>query len=196
MHPQGVSEQPVSKGLMSSTSQPLIKLSKDVINDMVKATMKLITCKLFSNNAMTISKASKKVMLTKVIQDVVLCCFGHNVVFEDFILNKHCMHVANVLLVTCGKFIEFACDGIFNMEEEKLTNLRYIWVLAGTATFCSLDKEAKDTVEVDHFRGKACNKKFLTILNAMDNQMDDEQAEFQRFLQYVLVVGPTQAPSL
>ncbi|KAG2075324.1 hypothetical protein BDR04DRAFT_1150117 [Suillus decipiens] len=136
--PQGVSEQPVSEGLTLSTSQPLIKLSKDVIDDTVKAAMKLIMCELFSNNMMTISKASKKVMLTKVIQDVVPRCFGTNVVFEDFILNKHHMHVANTLL----------------------------------------DEQAEDTVKVDHFRGKACNKKFLTILNAMDNQMDDEQAEF------------------
>ncbi|KAG2074926.1 hypothetical protein BDR04DRAFT_1150738 [Suillus decipiens] len=112
--PQGVSEQPVSKGLILSTSQPLIKLSKDVIDDTVKAMMKLIMHELFSDNMMTIGKASKKVMLTKVIQDAVLRCFRPNVVFEDFILNKHRMHVANALLVTCRKFIEFVHDGVFN----------------------------------------------------------------------------------
>ncbi|KAG1852724.1 hypothetical protein F4604DRAFT_1805219, partial [Suillus subluteus] len=241
--PQGVSDQPISESSMSSTSQPLIKLSKDVIKQTVKAAMKLIMRELFSENAMTIGKASKKAMLTKVIQDAVPRCSRPDVMFEDFILDKHHTHVSNALSVTRGKFVEFARDGIFNVyrlfpplhsttppivyhkrvinkitvdvdglafmhiytfdqdgeviikakfqhpfimsnvirfiwyglrheflgetEEEKLKNLRFIWALAGVATFCSLDEQANDTVDVDRFGGKACNKKFLTILNAM-----------------------------
>jgi hypothetical protein len=41
----------------------------------------------------------------------------------------------------------------------------------------------------------AYNRKFLAILNAIDSLMDDELAELWRFFQYMLVVGPTQAPS-
>ncbi|KAG1841107.1 hypothetical protein DFJ58DRAFT_732559 [Suillus subalutaceus] len=232
--PQDVSDQPVSESSSSSTSQPLIKLSKDVIKQTVKAAMKLVTHELFSENAMTIGKASKKAMLTKVIQDAVLRCFGPDVMFEDFILDKHHMHVSNALttppivyrkrvinkitvdvdglafmhiytfdqdgeVIIKAKFqhpfimsnvIRFIWYGLRHeflgeTEEEKLKNLRFIWALAGAATFCSLDEQADDTVDVDRFRGKACNKKFLAILNAMDNLTDDELAELQRFFHII-----------
>jgi hypothetical protein len=56
----------------------LIKLSYDVINQMVKAMMKLIMHKLFSEHMMTIEKTLKKDMLKRVIQDAVPHCFGPN----------------------------------------------------------------------------------------------------------------------
>jgi hypothetical protein len=62
-------------------------------------------------------------------------------------------------------------------EEEKLENLRFIWVLTGATTFCSLYKQSEDTVQVDCFGGMAYNRKFLAILNAIDSLMDDELAE-------------------
>ncbi|KAG1882078.1 hypothetical protein F4604DRAFT_1744978 [Suillus subluteus] len=235
-HGASVSEQPISESSTSSTSQPLIKLSKDVIEQTVKAAMKLVTRELFSENAMTIGKASKKAILTQVIRDAVPRCVGPNVMFEDFILNKHCTQVANALSVTRGKFVEFARDGIFNAyrlfpplhsttppivyrkrvinkitvdvdglvfmhiytfnqdgevvikakfqhpfimsnvirfiwygmcseflgktEEEKLKNLKFIWALAGAATFCSLEEQAADTVNVDRFGGGHATRSF------------------------------------
>ncbi|KAG2346738.1 hypothetical protein BDR05DRAFT_997145 [Suillus weaverae] len=50
-------------------------------------------------------------------------------------------------------------------EEEQLQNLKYMWALAGTATFCSLDEQSENKVQVDRFGGMACNRKFLAILN-------------------------------
>jgi hypothetical protein len=56
MHPHGMSE-----SLTSSASQPLlIKFSNDVINQMVKAVMKLVMRKLFSEHVMTIEKTLKR----------------------------------------------------------------------------------------------------------------------------------------
>jgi hypothetical protein len=34
--------------------------------------------------------------------------------FEEFITANHVRDVANALSVTRGKFVEFACDGVFN----------------------------------------------------------------------------------
>ncbi|KAG1778192.1 hypothetical protein EV702DRAFT_1044870 [Suillus placidus] len=95
------------------------------------------------------------------------------------------------------RFIWFGLrqDFLGETEEEQLQNLKYMWALAGAATFCSLDKQSEIKVQVDRFGGMACNRKFLAILSAMDDLTDDELEELRRFLRYVLLVGPTQAPS-
>ncbi|KAG1905856.1 uncharacterized protein F5891DRAFT_1182923 [Suillus fuscotomentosus] len=188
------------------------------IGQMMKGAMKVVTRELFSLNAMTIDKALKKAMLTKVIRGSLLQCFGPNTMIQNFITSKHQSEVANTLSVTHGKdgrieikakfqhpfimsniiqFIWFSLCQQFlgKMEEEQLERLKYIWALSGAATFCSLDEQSEVPVQVDPFGGMSGNWKFLAIVKAMDDLMDDEKAEFCRFLLYVLLIGPTQAPS-
>ncbi|KAG2105171.1 hypothetical protein BD769DRAFT_1393330 [Suillus cothurnatus] len=82
-----------------------------------------------------------------------------------------------------------------DMEEEQIECLKVIWALIGAATFCSLDEQSEVRVKVDRFGGMVCNRKFLTILATIRSLTGDKLTEFHDFLQYVLVVGPTQSPS-
>ncbi|KAG1875321.1 hypothetical protein C8R48DRAFT_769325 [Suillus tomentosus] len=80
-------------------------------------------------------------------------------------------------------------------EEQQIENLKFMWALAGAATFCSLDEQFEVQVKVDSFGGMESNRKFLYILSAMNNLSGDERVQFHNFLRYVLVIGPSQAPS-
>ncbi|KAG1885928.1 uncharacterized protein F5891DRAFT_1201295 [Suillus fuscotomentosus] len=84
------------------------------IGQTMKGVMKLVTRKLFTLNVMTIDKAPKKAMLTKVIHDSLPQCFGPNTTIQNFITSKHQSKVANTLSVTCGKVVEFARMGAFH----------------------------------------------------------------------------------
>jgi hypothetical protein len=66
----------MSELLMAKPSP--IKLSDDIIDQMVKMAMRLVTHELFGENAMSTDKTAKKNMLTQVIWDSVPCCFGPN----------------------------------------------------------------------------------------------------------------------
>ncbi|KAG2047377.1 hypothetical protein BDR06DRAFT_1013940 [Suillus hirtellus] len=80
-------------------------------------------------------------------------------------------------------------------EEQQIENLKFMWALAGAATFCSLDEQFEVQVKVDSFGGMRSNHKFLYILSVMNNLSGDERVQFHNFLRYVLVIGPSQAPS-
>ncbi|KAG2112351.1 uncharacterized protein F5147DRAFT_771414 [Suillus discolor] len=80
-------------------------------------------------------------------------------------------------------------------EEQQIDNLKFMWALAGAATFCSLDEQYEVLVKMDGFGGMGSNRKFLYILSAMNNLSSDERVQFHNFLQYMLVIGPSQAPS-
>jgi hypothetical protein len=73
--------------------------------------------------------------------------------------------------------------------------LKVLWALAGASMFCSLEEQFEDQVRIDCFRGMLCNCKFLAILNKIKQLTGDELVEFDNFLHYMLVVGPSQAPS-
>ncbi|KAG1858448.1 hypothetical protein DFJ58DRAFT_876727 [Suillus subalutaceus] len=96
-----------------------------------------------------------------------------------------------IRFVWFGSHQEFLGD----TEEQQIERLKVIWALASAATFCSLDEQSDAHVKVDRFGGSAYSRKFDAILAAIRNLTEDELAEFHDFLQYVLVVGPTQAPS-
>ncbi|KAG1784682.1 uncharacterized protein HD556DRAFT_1314857 [Suillus plorans] len=218
--------------------------SDATINQTMKGAMKLVTRELFSLNAMTINKALKKAMLTMVIWDSLLQCFGPNTMVTNFITSKRQGEVTNTftmppviyrkrvvdkiamegnrltfmhiytfdqdgriqikakfqnsfIMANVIRFVWFSLHQEFlsKTEEEQLERMKYIWALSSTATFCSLDEQYEIHVQMDPFGGMSGNRKFLAIVKAMDDLMDDEKAEFHRFLQYVLLVGLTQALS-
>ncbi|KAG2044582.1 hypothetical protein BDR03DRAFT_977422 [Suillus americanus] len=125
--PQGASKSTLSTA-KASTSQTVMsesliaksspmKLTEDIINQTMKAAMKLVTHELFGEQAMSNDKTAKKDMLTQVIWDSIPHCFGPNAMFEDFIYNKHRRDVVNALSVTRGKFAEFTREGVFNTHK-------------------------------------------------------------------------------
>ncbi|KAG2093733.1 uncharacterized protein F5147DRAFT_657355 [Suillus discolor] len=70
-------------------------------------------------------------------------------------------------------------------EEQQIENLKFMWALASTATFCSLDGQYEVPVKVDNFGGMGSNRKFLYILSAMNNLSGDERVQFHNFLRLV-----------
>ncbi|KAG2121047.1 uncharacterized protein F5147DRAFT_647392 [Suillus discolor] len=164
---------------------PTIIVPDATINQTMKGAMKLVMHKLFSLNAMTVDKAPKKAMLTKVIQDSLPQCFGPNAMVTNFITSKCWGEVANA----------------FETEEEQLERLKYIWALSGRElhgytpgflagfeylgcpttqakssklipphiNLCSLDEQYEIHVQMDPFGGMSGNWKFLAIVKAMDD---------------------------
>lgn len=106
--------------------------------------------------------------------------------FQNFFIMANVIHFTWSHL--CHKFLS-------KTEEEQLKHLKVIWALAGAATFCSPDEQFEDELKVDSFGGMVVNRKFLSILATINNLTRDERVEFNEFLWYVLVVGPSQARS-
>ncbi|KAG1884817.1 uncharacterized protein F5891DRAFT_1202465 [Suillus fuscotomentosus] len=106
--------------------------------------------------------------------------------FQNFFI------MANVI---CFTWSHLRHEFLGETEEEQLKRLKVIWALAGAATFCGLDEQLEDELKVESFGGVVVNRKFLSILAAINNLTGDERVEFDDFLRYVLVVGPSQACS-
>ncbi|KAG1888868.1 uncharacterized protein F5891DRAFT_1199150 [Suillus fuscotomentosus] len=113
-------------------------------------------------------------------------CVEIKVKFQNFFI------MANVI---CFTWSHLRHEFLSEMEEEQLKHLKVIWALTGAATFCGLDEQFEDELKVESFGGMVVNRKFLSILAAINNLTGDERVEFDDFLRYMLVVGPSQARS-
>ncbi|KAG1731540.1 hypothetical protein EDB19DRAFT_2041743 [Suillus lakei] len=79
------------------------------------------------------------------------------------------------------------------LGESPLKTIKYIVAVSGAATYCSLKEQGQDTLEVDAFGGKIFDKKFKDILHAFSALTPAEKLEFDQYLSYMLVIGPSQA---
>ncbi|KAG2140492.1 uncharacterized protein EDB93DRAFT_1105898 [Suillus bovinus] len=82
----------------SNSTTTLLTVPDPTVCQTVKGATKRILCELFTINVMTTDKVTKKTMLTNAIRNSLPQCFGHGMMFKDFITNKHCRDVANTLL--------------------------------------------------------------------------------------------------
>ncbi|KAG1805844.1 uncharacterized protein BJ212DRAFT_1303905 [Suillus subaureus] len=79
------------------------------------------------------------------------------------------------------------------LGKSPLKAIKYVLCVAGTATHCALHEQGKHSLEVDPFGGQIHQSKFNKILNVIDRLTPAEKAELKQYLQYVLVIGPSQA---
>ncbi|KAG1821088.1 uncharacterized protein BJ212DRAFT_1478184 [Suillus subaureus] len=103
--------------------------------------------------------------------------FMHNIFFDE-----------NGNMIIHMKF-----QSCFVMANSPLKAIKYVLCIAGAATHCALHEQGKHLLEVDPFGGQIHQSKFNEILNAIDRLTPAEKAELKQYLQYVLVIGPSQA---
>ncbi|KAG2032820.1 hypothetical protein BDR03DRAFT_985417 [Suillus americanus] len=110
--------------------------------------------------------------------------FSHNGMFNDGQVQIQAKFQNPFIMLNIIHFVWYGLRQAFlgKTEEQKIENLKIIWVLAGTATFCSLDEQSGNQVKIDYCGGVACNRKFLVILAAIRNLTGNELADFHKFL--------------
>lgn len=79
------------------------------------------------------------------------------------------------------------------IEKTPIKALKRVTAVAGAATHCALHEQGQDVLQIDPFGGPPHQRKFDQILNAFELLTPAEKIEFDEFLQYVLLIGPSQA---
>ncbi|KAG0700277.1 hypothetical protein DFH29DRAFT_1056258 [Suillus ampliporus] len=82
-----------------------------------------------------------------------------------------------------------------NLGPSPLTTIKYVLAVAGAATSCALCKQGKGVLELDPFGGQIHYEKFKQITSAFHNLTPAEKVDFERYLQYMLDIGPSQKRS-
>jgi hypothetical protein len=79
------------------------------------------------------------------------------------------------------------------LGDSPLETIKYILATAGAATHCSLHEQGREELHIEPFSGPTHRSKFNQILRAIDNLTPAEKAELEQYLEYVVVIGPSQA---
>ncbi|KAG1898799.1 uncharacterized protein F5891DRAFT_1187514 [Suillus fuscotomentosus] len=140
----------------------------------------------------------RKYMIKKIMRDADRLVFMHIYTFDQNGRVEIKAKFQNFFImanVICFTWSHLRHEFLGETEEEQLKCLKVIWALAGAATFCGLDEQFEDELKVESFGGMVVNRKFLSILAAINNLTGDERVEFNDFLWYVLVVGASQVGS-
>ncbi|KAG1899579.1 uncharacterized protein F5891DRAFT_980840 [Suillus fuscotomentosus] len=138
----------------------------------------------------------RKCMIEKITRDADRLVFMHIYTFDQngrIEIKAKFQNFFIMANVICFTWSHLRHEFLGETEEEQLKHLKVIWALASAATFCGLDEQFEDELKVESFGGMVVNCKFLSILAAINNLTGDERVEFNDFLWYMLVVGPSQA---
>ncbi|KAG2348171.1 hypothetical protein BDR05DRAFT_945082 [Suillus weaverae] len=100
---------------------------------------------------------------------------------------QSCFVMTNVI-----RFIWYWGNTSF-IQKAPLKALKRVLAVAGTATHCALHEQGNNLLEVDPFGGQAHERKFDEIVDAIEDLTPAEEVEFDAYLQYILVIGPSQA---
>ncbi|KAG0702297.1 hypothetical protein DFH29DRAFT_875215 [Suillus ampliporus] len=78
------------------------------------------------------------------------------------------------------------------LAESPLQKMKFVFGTIGAATNCALLEQVHPQVTVDPFTGHMHWQKFKDIVNALDALDEGDRLEFERYVGYVMLIGPSQ----
>ncbi|KAG1751907.1 hypothetical protein EDD22DRAFT_850688 [Suillus occidentalis] len=119
--------------------------------------------------------------------------FMHDIVVDaNNNINVRARFQNRFVMTNVIRFVWYWGNALY-IEKSPLKALKHIHAVASTATHCALHEQGQHVLQIDPFGGTVHQAKFNQILNAFKHLTPAEKVEFDEFLQYVLLIGPSQA---